>query len=61
MELLSSFLLLPLLGVNNYLRILNMYNNFVCFHNKEECINEFSIGYMVNPALHVNKVFKEKV
>ena len=24
-------------------------------------INQFSIGYMINPSLHVNRVFREKI
>ena len=29
--------------------------------NKKKCINEFTIGYMINPRLSFNKSFKEQV
>ena len=38
-----------------------MSKNFVYFHNTEEHINKCAIGYMVNPILYVNKLFKEQV
>ena len=27
----------------------------------DESIDKFSIGYMINPSFHFNKVFREKV
>ena len=48
------FPILPLLGVNHRLPILNMYKNFVYINNTEDLNNEFVIAYMVNPKLHVN-------
>ena len=27
----------------------------------DDSINQFAIGYMINPSLHVDKVFREKV
>ena len=47
--------ILPFWGVNNCLPLLHMYKKFVYDHNTEERINEFAIGYMVNPTLNVNK------
>ena len=52
------FPILPLLGVNRYLTLLNMYNQFFYSHNKEERINKFTIGCTVNSTLHVSKSFK---
>ena len=50
-----------MLGVNNSLPLLYMSKKFVYLHNTEERINEFLIGYIVNPTLHVTKAFKEQV
>ena len=58
MELFSSFSIIDILWVNHCLSILHTSKNFIYLHNTEERINEFTIGYMVNPTLHVNKVFK---
>ena len=52
------FPLFTLLGVTHCLTLFHMYTNFVYFHNAEERITEIAIGYMVNPTIHVNKVFK---
>ena len=60
MELLSSFTIFLFLGVNHRLPLFHMYNNFVYFHSIEERINEFSIAYIVNTILHVNKFLKNK-
>ena len=30
-------------------------------NNAEKPMSQFEIGYMVNPTLHVNKVFREQV
>ena len=38
-----------------------MAKRFLWLHETGELVNEFTIGYMINSTLHVNKVFKEKV
>ena len=38
-----------------------MAKSYIWFEEKNECINEFSIGYMRNPNLYMNKVFREQV
>ena len=53
--------LFPLLGVNNGLPLLHMSNIFVYINTRDERINQFAIGYMINPTLHVNKVFRDQV
>ena len=53
--------LLPLLGVNNCLPLFHMSKIFVYINTTYERINPFSIGYMINPTLQVNKVFRDKV
>ena len=49
--------LFTLLGVNHRQPILHMSKRMVHFHSIDETINQFSIGYMINPSLHFNKVF----
>ena len=50
--------LLPLLGVNNLQPILYMYKILVYIYTTDERINKFAIGYMINPTLHINNVFR---
>ena len=38
-----------------------MAKSFIWINETSERINEFAIGYMINPTLHVNKSFKERV
>ena len=53
--------LLPLLGVNNCQNLLHMSKILVYLYTTDKRINQFAIGYMINPTLHVNKVFIEQV
>ena len=53
--------MLPLLGSNNCLPLLHMDNRFIWLEETGDRINEFEVGYMINPSLHVNKEFKEQV
>ena len=41
--------------------LLHMSKSYFWFEETNQSINEFSIGYMMNPNLHRNKVFKEQV
>ena len=50
-----------MLGDNNRLPLLHMDKCFICIEEKSDRINEFEIGYTINPTFHVNKAFKEKV
>ena len=38
-----------------------MPKRFVYINTTEERINQFEIGCMINPTLHVNNVFKDQV
>ena len=60
-EALDVIPVLPLVGVNNRQLILNMLKIMVHCYSTDENINQFAIGYMINPLLHCNKVFIEKV
>ena len=55
------FPILPLLGVIHLLPLLHISKSFVYLHKTKELIVKFEIAYMVNPILHVDKSFKEKV
>ena len=53
--------MLPLLGANHCLPLFNMAKLFIWINETKQRINEFTIVYMVNPGLGVNKSFREKV
>ena len=38
-----------------------MDKRFTLIHETKKPINEFTIGYMINPGLNVNKSFREQV
>ena len=50
--------LLPLVGVNNRQPILNMSRIMLHLYSKDYHIDLFEIDYMINPSLHINKVFR---
>ena len=50
-----------LLGTNHRLPLSHMVKSYIWIEETNECINEFSIGYMINPTLSINKYFKEQV
>ena len=38
-----------------------MAKRFIWNNETKKLTNEFTIGYMINPGLNVNKTFREKV
>ena len=50
-----------LLGTNHFLHLLHMAKSYIFLEKIKERINEFSIGYMINPDLYINKEFKDQV
>ena len=50
--------MLPLLGDNHRLPLLHMDKRFNWLEEIGERINEFKIGYLINPSFYVNKLFK---
>ena len=52
---------MPIVGVKNRLPILHMSKIMVYIFSTEKNVNQFAIGYMINPSLHINKMFKTKV
>ena len=51
-ETLDVIPLMPLVGVNNFQPILHMSKIMVNCYSTDETINQFSIGYMINPSLN---------
>ena len=52
--------MLPLFGENHRLPLFNMAKPFIWI-NEKKSIDEFTIGYINNPGLNVNKAFREQV
>ena len=50
-----------LLGTNHRLPLSHMDERYIWLKETLERINEFSIGYMINPTLSIDKSFKEQV
>ena len=50
-----------MLGANHGQFLLHMSRILVYTYTTEKLISQFAIGYMVNPTIHVNKVFREQV
>ena len=49
--------LLPLVGVNHCQPILNMSKRMVYIYATDKKNYQFVIGYIINPSLHINKMF----
>ena len=47
-----------LLGTNHRLPLLHMAKSYIWLEENSESINVFSIGYMINTNLIINKVLK---
>ena len=50
-----------LLGGNHRQPLLHMAKSLIWVEEIKQRIHEFSIGYMINPTLNINKAFKEQV
>ena len=50
-----------LLGAYNRLTLLHMAKSFIWLEETKECINNVSIGYMINTTLNIDKSFKEQL
>ena len=60
-ETLDVIPLFPLVGVNNHQPILQLYKRMVHIYSIDDSIDQFVIGYMINPTLRVTKLFKGKL
>ena len=50
-----------MLVANFRMPLLHMPKSYIWIEETNRCINEFSIGYMMNPTLNRNRVFKYQV
>ena len=53
--------MLSFLGENHHLPLFNMDKRFIWPYENKQRIHEFTIEYMINPVLNVNKAFREQV
>ena len=53
--------MLSLLRANNRTPLFHMSKSFIWIEETKGRIDEFSIGYMINPKLNINKAFREEV
>ena len=60
-ELSAVIPLIPIVGVNHRLPILHISNRMIYIYSTEKTVHQFSIGYMINPSIHINKIFKTKI
>ena len=61
MEVFNHITMQSLLWYYHRLPLLHMAKHFIWIEETKERINEFSIEYMINPILNINKSFKEQV
>ena len=52
---------MPLVGVNHCQAILHICRRMVHICSTYDLINQFEIGYVINPSLHVNKGLREQI
>ena len=52
---------MPIVGVNHHLHILHLSKIMVHIYTKGKTINQFAIGYMINPSLKFNNEFITQV
>ena len=50
-----------MLGTNCCMPLLHMSKRYIWIEETNKLINEFSIGYMMNPTLNRNRAFKDQV
>ena len=53
--------LMSIVGFNHCLPILHLSKIIVHINSTEKTIHKFVIGYMINPSLHINRIFREQV
>ena len=60
-ETLDVIPLMPLVGLNHHQPILYMSKLMIHYYSTDNTMNQFEIGYMINPSLNCNKVLIEPV
>ena len=53
--------MLSLLAANHRLPLFNIADFFIWINETKQLINEFTIGYIINPGLNVNKSLRDQV
>ena len=53
--------MLSLLEANHSLPLFHMAKRFIWLNETKKRINEFNIGYIINPGFNINKAFIEQV
>ena len=53
--------MLSLIGGNHCLPLFHMAKLFIFLNETRQHINKFTIRYMINPGLNVNKSFREQI
>ena len=59
-ETLGVIPLIPLAGENHCQPLSHMSKRMIHCYYTDESINQFAIGYMINPWLNCNKILREK-
>ena len=57
-EAIDFFPLLPLIGLNHSQPIINIPKRMVYLYTTYEKINKLAIGYIINPSLQVDNMFR---
>ena len=52
---------MPIVGVNHCQPTLYMSKIMVYCYTTYGTINKFAIGYMINPSIHLNNIFRTQV
>ena len=52
---------MSIVGVDHRQPILHMFKIIVHCYNIDETINQFTIGYIINPSLKFNNIFRTQV
>ena len=60
-ELPAVISIMQIVGVNNHLPILHLSKRMLHIYSTEKTIHHFSIVYMINPSLHIKRIFREQV
>ena len=50
-----------MLGANCRMPLLHISKNYIWLEETNQRINQFSIGYIMNPTLYKNRAFKQQV
>ena len=60
-ELRAVIPIMLIVGVNNCLTLLYLSKIMVHIYVTDKTVHKFAIGYMINPSLNINKMFKTQV